>query len=97
MSCPLSPTQQQQQLQPPAATYLTRETRRHFDSIKDIELRLQDLSAEKDQLDTEYRRMPITGGTLAQKRRKNQVESRIDELEREIRSLKLTLKSMHAL
>uniref|UniRef100_A0A061QQA8 Enkurin domain-containing protein n=2 Tax=Tetraselmis sp. GSL018 TaxID=582737 RepID=A0A061QQA8_9CHLO len=62
--------------------------------LEDCLLRLHE---EKNQLDAEYARMPLNGGkTIAQRRRKSEIESRLDELQREISTCKLNLKKLGA-
>jgi archaellum component FlaC len=61
--------------------------------MKAIEDELLRLNTEKDRLTSEYDKMPPhSGRTLLQRQRKQELESRISDIEKEISQLRLTLK-----
>ena len=59
---------------------------------------LMTLSMEKSQLESEYAKMGITSGrTLQRRRRKAEIERRLDEVAKEQSKCRFRLKSLHAL
>ncbi len=62
----------------------------------ELDKEIMNLNVEKEQLEQELARMPFNSGgkTVAQRRRKKLVESRLDELIREIGTAKRELRSM---
>ena len=62
----------------------------------ELDRELMELNMEKEQLDQELARMPANSGgkTVVQRRRKKQVESRLDELFREIGRAKRELRNI---
>jgi chaperonin cofactor prefoldin len=63
----------------------------------DLQDRLAELASEKEQLEAEYTRFPLAGGSLSMRKRKEMVETRLDTVSREISAVKLQLKALHAL
>lgn len=67
-------------------------------SIKLLENHLVDLGLEKQELECEYAKMPLSGGkTLNAITRRQLVEGRLDEIAREISQARWRLKSLAAL
>ena len=62
----------------------------------ELDNRLLNLNVEKEQLEQEMSRMPVNSGgkTVAERRRKKQVEYRLDELIREIGQIKRELRKI---
>jgi predicted RNase H-like nuclease (RuvC/YqgF family) len=62
----------------------------------ELDKEIMNLNVEKEQLEQELARMPFNSGgkTVAQRRRKKLVESRLDELIKEIGTAKRELRSM---
>ena len=77
---------------------MTPEEIQEYNNERKVELdsRLLNLNVEKEQLEQEMSRMPVNSGgkTVAERRRKKQVEYRLDELIREIGQAKRDLRKM---
>ena len=63
-----------------------------------LEHRLMTINSENQQLHAEYARMPETsaGRTIAERRRRGEVESRLDANSREASNIRLQLKRLSA-
>lgn len=62
--------------------------------VKQLEHQLSQLSMERDQLDSEYRRIPLANRTMAHKQRQDFIERRLDEIEDRIGRTKMRLRSL---
>jgi len=65
-----------------------------MEQTQEVEHRLLKLNAEKDSLEAEYNKMPPQLKTMVQRRRKAQVEERIEEVTKQISSCRLQLKRL---
>lgn len=64
---------------------------------KDLETQLMHLMMEKTQLQAEYARMPaLAGKTIAERRRKQYAEQRLDQIDIEASQIRLHIKRTHA-
>ena len=70
-------------------------SRRATAAITPIERELSQLSQQKDRLEAEYARMPLTAGRTAAERRSKQLcEERLDEIAKRMSTLRLQLKNL---
>ena len=62
---------------------------------QDLEDKLMKLNQEKAELEAEYARMPSHAGrNLKERRRKSDIESRFENLDHEVNSIRLHLKKL---
>jgi hypothetical protein len=70
-------------------------SRRATEAIAPIERELMQLSMVKDRLDAEYARMPLSAGrTVVERRRKAELEAKLDELHLQMGHLKARLRAL---
>ena len=56
------------------------------------------LAVQKDRLEAEYARLPLSAGrTVAERRNKQMVEERLDELSKQMGSLRVQLRPLRAM
>ncbi|ORZ36817.1 hypothetical protein BCR44DRAFT_61766 [Catenaria anguillulae PL171] len=70
--------------------------RQQVETARHLELQLRDLIALKETLQGDYSRVPLAATTL-NRRRKEELEAKLDEVEREIGSVRRRLKTMNFL
>ncbi|KAI8048373.1 hypothetical protein BDF22DRAFT_271009 [Syncephalis plumigaleata] len=64
-------------------------------NIDDWNEDLHRLLAEKERLQNDYSRIPLTGGGPAMRRRKENLEAKMDEVDKELSSVKAQIKSLN--
>jgi len=82
-----------------AKPYATQQdVEQYIRKVAGTEKRLMHLSMEKQQLESEYSKMGITfGRTIKERRRRAELEQRLDQIDREASSCRFALKSLHAM
>ena len=82
-----------------AKPYATQQdVEQYMRKVAGTEKRLMHLSMEKQQLESEYSKMGITfGRTIKERRRRAELEQRLDQIDREASSCRFALKSLHAM
>ncbi|KAI9178753.1 hypothetical protein H9P43_005415 [Blastocladiella emersonii ATCC 22665] len=68
--------------------------RQHVETARQLEAGLRDLQARKESLQADYARIPLTPSST-NRRRKEELEGRLDAVDREIGSVRMKLKAMH--
>ena len=73
-------------------------SQRSHDAIAPLERQLMLLAVQKDRLEAEYARLPLSAGrTVAERRNKQMVEERLDELSKQMGSLRVQLRPLRAM
>jgi predicted RNase H-like nuclease (RuvC/YqgF family) len=68
-----------------------------LNEINTLERQLDEKTSEYDQLQSEFARIPVSHGSIATRRRRIEVEERLDTLRDEIGGVKMRLKQLHAI
>ena len=64
-------------------------------AVAPLERELMQLAVQKDRLEAEYARMPLSAGrTMAERRNKTRVEEQLDELDKRMASLRGRLREL---
>ena len=75
-----------------------RDVEMYMQKVAGTEKLLMHLSMEKQQLESEYAKMGTTfGRTIKERRRRTELESRLDQIDREASSCRFALKNLHAM
>ena len=75
-----------------------RDVEMYMQKVAGTEKLLMHLSMEKQQLESEYSKMGTTfGRTIKERRRRTELESRLDQIDREASSCRFALKNLHAM
>ncbi|KAL0075448.1 hypothetical protein J3Q64DRAFT_1648355, partial [Phycomyces blakesleeanus] len=62
----------------------------------DLDILLRDLVLEKELLQAEYSKMPVTGANTLTRRRREELESRLDEVDSHMSKIKLRMRNRNS-